>query len=92
MRFITKISLAAVMAVAALPAAAVTIDFDTGSANTLVGGFYAAQGVTFGNAQFTGNFSLAGTSGSLAIRAPGTYVFGSGNAVTGSFTALASAI
>lgn len=73
-------------------ASAVTIDFDGGTNGSAVGGFYSGLGVTFANAEFTDNFGLAGTSGSLGVRAPGTFVFGPGNAVTGSFSGTASSV
>ena len=78
---------------AATPAAAATsIDFDGGANGSSIGAFYAGQGITFSNTEFTDNFSLAGSSGPLGIRAPGTFMFGSGNAIVGTFSGLASSI
>lgn len=73
-------------------ASAATINFDDGTDGTSVGAFYAGQGVTFSNAEFTTNFGLAGSSGALGIRAPGTFAFGPGNAIVGTFSALASSV
>ncbi|WP_166831928.1 PEP-CTERM sorting domain-containing protein [Thalassoroseus pseudoceratinae] len=47
----------------------ITIDFDDGTAGNPVDAFYSTLGVTFSNAEFTNNFGLAGSSGSLGIRA-----------------------
>ena len=85
---------AATMVAIAAPATAmiVSIDFDTGTDGNAIGGFYAGQGVTFANAEFTSNFGLAGSSGDLGVRAPGTYAFGPGNAVTGTFSSAVSSV
>jgi hypothetical protein len=74
----------------AASAAPVTIDFDSGTDGALVGATFSGLGVTFSNAQFTSNFGLPGSSGALAIRAPGTFEFGSGNAIVATFTSLVS--
>ena len=80
-------------ALAAMPAQAATaINFDDGSNGVLVGSQYAGQGVTFSNAEFTNNFGLSGTSGTLGIRAPGTFQFGSTNAILGLFSSLVSSV
>lgn len=65
-------------------AQAASIDFDTGTNGASVGGFYS--GLTFGNAEFTSNLGLFGSSGSLGIRSTATgYQWGSSNAITISF-------
>ncbi len=80
------------LAAAAIPAHAVTIDFDDGTNATAVGAVYAAQGVTFANAEFTNNFGLAGSSGALGIIVPGAYAWDQANAITGTFSGTASAV
>lgn len=50
-------------------AQAALLNFDDGVANELIGDFYVAQGVSFGNAQRVTNFGLAGSSGPYGIRA-----------------------
>ena len=80
-------------ALVALPAqAATTINFDDGSSGALVGSQYTGQGVTFSNAEFTDNFGLLGSSGTLGIRAPGTFQFGSTNAIVGLFSSLVNSV
>ena len=70
----------------ATPALATTeIDFDDGVSGTLVGANYAGQGVTFTNAEFT---SILGRG----IRAPGSFQFGSENAISGTFLSLADIV
>lgn len=92
------LKLSIVAAVAALTvsvaasAAPTLINFDTGTNGASIGAFYAGQGVTFTNAQFTGNFGLVGSSGALGVRAPGTYVFGPGNAIVASFASAVSSV
>lgn len=88
---VDKLLVCLALAAAAVPAHAVTIDFDDGTTGA-VGAYYAAQGVTFSNAEFTGTFGLPGSSGSLGVIAPGTYAWGLGNAVAGSFSGTASAV
>ena len=85
---------AAASMIAAAPATAATtfIDFDGGSDGSAVGSFYSGLGVTFSNAQFTNNFGLNGTSGSLGVRAPGTFTFGPGNAVVGTFASAMNSV
>lgn len=73
-------------------AEAAIIDFDTGSAGAAVGATYAADGITFSNAQFTTNFGLAGSSGALGIRATGTFAFGLAQAIVGVFSAAVSSV
>ena len=78
---------------AAMPAQAATaINFDDGSNGVLVGSQYAGQGVTFSNAEFAFNEGRLGSSGTLGIRAPGTFQFGSTNAVVGLFSSLVSSV
>ena len=55
--------------IAAPATAATSINFDNGTNGASVGSFYSALGITFGNASFTDNFGLAGSSGALGIAA-----------------------
>lgn len=81
------------LACATMPAQAATaIDFDDGADGSSVGSAYIGQGVIFSNAQYTTNFALTGSSGPLGIRAPGTFVFGSSNAITALFVSLVNSI
>jgi PEP-CTERM motif len=48
-----------------------TIDFDTGSADTIVASFY--EGLTFSEALFVDNVGLLGSSGALGIISTGGY-------------------
>lgn len=66
-----KVLFPAVVATLALSGAAeaTVISFDDGTAGFAVGGFYSGLGVTFSNTQWTVNFGLAGSSGSLGISA-----------------------
>ena len=82
----TMIAAMAALTAGVANAAPTMIDFDAGTDSTAIGGFYTPQGVTFSNAEFAANFSLAGSSGTLGVRAPGTYKFGPSNAVVASFT------
>ncbi len=53
-------------ALLAVPAFADVIDFDSGTADTTIGDFYASLGVHFGNgATFVDNFGAPGSSGML---------------------------
>ena len=67
-RLFTSALLAGAAMIAA-PATAATINFDNGTNGASVGGFYSALGITFGNASFTNNFGLVGSSGTLGIAA-----------------------
>jgi hypothetical protein len=93
MKTLFTIAAAACLVASATTAQAATIiNFDNGIIGATVDNFYAAQGITFANTQFTTNFGLPGTSGALGIRAPGTFTFGLGNAIVATFTSVASTI
>lgn len=91
--FLLAAASALALTVAAGPRAeAAVINFDTGSSGAAVGATYAADGITFSNAQFITNFGLPGSSGALGIRAPGTFAFGLANAIIGVFSAAVSSV
>ncbi|MFU2489417.1 PEP-CTERM sorting domain-containing protein [Thauera sp. WH-1] len=69
-----------------LTSQATVINFDDGTDGSLVGNFYQSLGVTFSNAEWTGNFSLPGTSGGLGVRVPGTYQWFSSNPLVAAFS------
>lgn len=84
---------AALAVIVAAPAAkAAFIDFEDGTLNAAVGAFYAGQGVTFSNTQFTWAGGFPGASGDIGIRAQGTYWFGASNAVVGVFSMAVSSV
>lgn len=87
MKFIAKTFVLAAIAAqfAATKANAVLIDFDTGTNGGLVGSAYSGLGVTFSNAQWTANFGFPGSSGTLGVRAPGTYTWTESNALIARF-------
>jgi uncharacterized protein (TIGR03382 family) len=88
----TIASLAVVFATTASAAHADTLSFDDGIDGELVGSFYSGLGVTFSNAEWTENFGLPGSSGTLGIRAPGTFEWQSDNAVVAVFGASVGAV
>jgi hypothetical protein len=93
---VKKHLLAAAAAIAvgtAAPAAkAAFLDFEDGILGSPVGAFYAGQGVSFANTEFTWSGGFAGASGVVGIRALGTYWFGAGNAVVGVFGQAVSSV
>lgn len=64
----------------------VSLNFEDGTSGTAIGSFYSAQGVTFSSAEWTGNFGLAGSSGALGIRYPGTFEWGPATPVIATFS------
>jgi hypothetical protein len=86
--------LAAAVAVAAIAvgvpntaAASVSIDFDSGTHNQLVGADFAALGVTFSNARYNYTNALPGQSSPFTITVPGTSIFGPSNPIVAVFSA-----
>lgn len=68
-------------------AATTTVDFNDGTDGTVVGSFYAAQGVTFSNASWTSTLSLPGSSAPLGIRSTdGGYQWFSNNPLIATFS------
>lgn len=63
------------------------INFDTGTAGNALGAFYAAEGVTFANAQWTPNFV-----GSIYLNAQATAPFGIDSISAGEFNSVADPI
>lgn len=78
--------------IAAPAAKAAFIDFEDGEIPNTVGAFYAGQGVTFSNTQFTWVGGFPGASGITGIRATGTFMFGIGQAVVGVFSAAVTSV
>lgn len=71
---------------------AVTINFDDGASGSSVSSFYSGLGVTFENTEWTPNLGVAGTSGTLGIRANGTYFWTSSSPVVALFGSGASMV
>ena len=80
----------------ALPALAqtVTLNFDDGTAGSLVGGHYSAQGITFQDARWVNMGSgLPGMSGTMGINhATGSYEWGPSTPVIATFAQPASSV
>ena len=80
----------------ALPALAqtVTLNFDDGTAGSLVGGHYSAQGITFQDARWVNMGSgLPGMSGTMGINhATGDYQWGPSTPVIATFAQPASSV
>ena len=80
----------------ALPALAqtVTLNFDDGTAGSLVGGHYSAQGITFQDARWVNQGSgLPGMSGTMGINhATGSYEWGPSTPVIATFAQPASSV
>ena len=80
----------------ALPALAqtVTLNFDDGTAGSLVGGHYSAQGITFQDARWVNMGSgLPGMSGTMGINhATGSYQWGPSTPVIATFAQPASSV
>jgi len=70
----------------------VSLNFEDGTSGTAVGSFYSAQGVTFSSAEWIGHGGLAGGSGTLGIRYPGTYQWGPANPVIATFSTPVSTV
>ena len=70
----------------------VTLNFEDGTSDTAVGSFYSAQGVTFSSAEWINHGGLAGGSGTLGIRYPGSYQWGPANPVIATFSTPVSTV
>lgn len=86
-RTLLAVAVAAIAAGAPQTAdASVSINFDSGTQNQLVGADFAALGVTFSNARYSFT-ALPGQSAPFTITAPGTSIFGPSNAIVAVFNA-----
>lgn len=77
-----------------LPTRAALLNFDDGVAGELIGNQYAAQGISFGNAERVTNFGLAGSSGPYGIRAANaqTYQWFADNPVQAYFSSAVNTV
>lgn len=73
---------------------AALLNFDDGVAGELIGNQYAAQGISFGNAERVTNFGLAGSSGPYGISAvnAGTYQWFADNPVQAYFSSAVNTV